>query len=140
MPSKNLFLFLSLLVFSFFCSGLLAQDSTSIKNKDSNIQHGQHFIDEDGDGYNDNAPDHDNDGVPNGLDPDWKKEQGQKGKRNRWRYIDLDGDGINDNIQDNQTMETADHRQGDEQRKGSSIGSQEKAGGEKQRKRKGPNH
>lgn len=49
------------------------------------------FVDEDGDGYNDNAPDHDGDGIPNGLDPDYKPGDRKKG------FIDLDGDGINDN-------------------------------------------
>ncbi|MBU0984265.1 MAG: hypothetical protein KKA42_10380 [candidate division Zixibacteria bacterium] len=34
---------------------------------------GSHFIDLDGDGFNDNAPDHDGDGIPNGLDEDWIK-------------------------------------------------------------------
>jgi hypothetical protein len=34
---------------------------------------GKKFVDVDGDGINDNAPDHDNDGIPNGLDPDWVK-------------------------------------------------------------------
>ncbi len=29
------------------------------------------FIDEDGDGYNDLAPDADGDGIPNGMDPDY---------------------------------------------------------------------
>jgi len=29
------------------------------------------FLDEDGDGYNDLAPDADGDGIPNGLDPDY---------------------------------------------------------------------
>ena len=89
-------IFIFILVFPF--SVLLAQDSTNTKTSD--IEHGQHFIDEDGDGYNDNAPDHDNDGIPNGLDPDWNKEKSQKGKRNRARYVDLDGDGINDNFQE----------------------------------------
>lgn len=49
------------------------------------------FVDKDGDGYNDNAPDHDGDGIPNGLDPDYKRGDRKKG------FIDLDGDGINDN-------------------------------------------
>ncbi len=31
------------------------------------------FIDENGDGINDRAKDHDGDGVPNGQDPDWAK-------------------------------------------------------------------
>lgn len=29
------------------------------------------FVDRNGDGFNDNAPDHDGDGIPNGHDPDW---------------------------------------------------------------------
>ena len=48
----------------------------------------QKFIDLDGDGFNDNAPDHDGDGIPNGLDPDWQKQDE--------KFVDLDGDGIND--------------------------------------------
>ena len=76
-----------------------AQDTTKTEQSEQNqikeqnqqqIQHGQNFVDEDGDGYNDNAPDHDGDGIPNGLDPDY---QG-RGKK----FVDLDGDGINDNI------------------------------------------
>lgn len=46
---------------------------------------GGNFVDLNGDGFNDNAPDHDGDGIPNGLDEDWVKhaEDGtgyQKGK------------------------------------------------------------
>ena len=33
------------------------------------------FVDENGDGINDLAPDHDGDGVPNGQDPDWVKNK-----------------------------------------------------------------
>ncbi len=33
------------------------------------------FIDEDGDGFNDLAPDADGDGIPNGLDPDYVRPQ-----------------------------------------------------------------
>ncbi len=55
-------------------------------------QHGKNFVDKNGDGYNDNAPDHDGDGIPNGLDPDYK---GPKLQRNK--FVDLNGDGINDN-------------------------------------------
>ncbi|MBX3007961.1 MAG: hypothetical protein KF816_08030 [Melioribacteraceae bacterium] len=55
-------------------------------------EHGKKFIDKNGDGYNDNAPDHDGDGIPNGLDPDFKGAKMQKNK-----FVDLDGDGINDN-------------------------------------------
>ncbi len=55
----------------------------------------QGFTDIDGDGYNDNAPDHDGDGIPNGLDPDWTKWNGRE-----MNYIDADGDGYNDNAPD----------------------------------------
>ena len=34
---------------------------------------GKNFVDLDGDGFNDNAPDADGDGIPNGLDPDYVK-------------------------------------------------------------------
>ncbi len=33
------------------------------------------FVDEDGDGICDGLRDHDNDGIPNGQDPDWTKPQ-----------------------------------------------------------------
>lgn len=49
------------------------------------IQHGYRFIDKDGDGYNDNAPDHDGDGVPNGVDSDYQGSKFKKGRGNR-RY------------------------------------------------------
>ena len=60
-----------------------------------NMQHGFHFVDKDGDGYNDNAPDHDGDGIPNGVDPDYQ------GSKNRFAgkkhgFVDENGDGIND--------------------------------------------
>jgi len=31
------------------------------------------FIDENGDGFNDNAPDHDGDGIPNRIDPEFRR-------------------------------------------------------------------
>jgi len=57
------------------------------------VAHGPNFVDEDGDGYNDNAPDHDGDGIPNGHDSDYVKPGTGPGPR---RFIDEDGDGIND--------------------------------------------
>ncbi len=36
---------------------------------------GHGFVDEDGDGINDLAPDHDGDGIPNGQDSDWVKNK-----------------------------------------------------------------
>ncbi|MBN2423680.1 MAG: hypothetical protein JXR46_03990 [Calditrichaceae bacterium] len=74
--------------------GILAQDSTQAQKPG---QHGPHFVDKNGDGYNDNAPDHDGDGIPNGIDPDYQRDQKLKAKK-RNRFVDLDGDGIDDNL------------------------------------------
>lgn len=73
-----------------------AQDTTQVKPNKK--QHQLKFVDKNGDGYNDNAPDHDGDGIPNGLDPDWLKSHNKK----RPAFRDLDGDGINDLIQNRQ--------------------------------------
>ena len=40
------------------------------------------FIDENGDGFNDLAPDHDGDGIPNALDEDWVRPQDGTGAGN----------------------------------------------------------
>lgn len=48
---------------------------------DNNVPCGKHFVDKNGDGYNDNAPDTDGDGIPNCLDPDFKKSMMHKGKK-----------------------------------------------------------
>lgn len=75
------------------------KQSTKIKTSDQSnqIKHGRQFVDKNGDGYNDNAPDHDGDGIPNGLDPDYLKLK-QRKKGSDLPYVDLDGDGINDNL------------------------------------------
>ncbi|MEJ2545700.1 MAG: hypothetical protein P8Y99_16675, partial [Calditrichaceae bacterium] len=57
------------------------------------------FVDENGDGYNDNAPDHDGDGIPNGRDEDYDGAKARKGNVNKG-FVDADGDGINDNAVD----------------------------------------
>ncbi len=75
-------------------------------------------MDEDGDGYNDNAPDHDADGIPNALDPDFagaRNGQGMPG------FVDLDGDGINDNVMNNR-------RGGRQNAAGSAVGQQSPQG------------
>jgi hypothetical protein len=59
------------------------------------VQHGPGFVDLNGDGINDNARDHDGDGIPNGQDPDYIRTN-----TNGKGFVDLDGDGINDNFQD----------------------------------------
>jgi hypothetical protein len=119
----------------FVTCGLYAQDSTKAAENERGNQHGIHFIDEDGDGYNDNAPDHDGDGIPNGLDPDWQKEK--KGKRNRWRFVDLDGDGINDNLQKKDGMDGLKEQMPLQQQSPSSIEGQETKGTAKQKRKKG---
>ncbi|MBA4406906.1 hypothetical protein C0389_06495 [bacterium] len=77
-----------------FFAILIAYSNISAQTKDPNppTQHGKGFVDKNGDGYNDNAPDHDGDGIPNGIDPDYT---GAKLQRNK--FVDLNGDGINDN-------------------------------------------
>ncbi len=42
------------------------------------------FIDEDGDGFNDLAPDADGDGIPNGQDPDYVKPGDGTGNQHKW--------------------------------------------------------
>jgi hypothetical protein len=57
------------------------------------------FVHEHDDCYNDNAPDHDNDGIPNGRDPDFNRGKA-KGRRWRNNFVDKNGDGYNDNAPD----------------------------------------
>ena len=93
------YVIIQIIIISLFSlSSIYAQDSVKTKNegneKEVQIKHGPKFVDEDGDGFNDNAPDHDGDGIPNGLDPDYKRP----GKEKKKKFVDLDGDGIDDNI------------------------------------------
>lgn len=41
------------------------------------------FMDQNGDGINDRMRDHDNDGIPNGRDPDWNRPEDGTGNKNR---------------------------------------------------------
>ena len=84
----------------FFISGAIIYGSTSADStfvnandtlsvKKDTLHHNRRisFIDKNGDGFNDLAPDHDGDGIPNGLDKDWRKMQGNKrGYRHRHRH------------------------------------------------------
>ena len=122
------------LIFFLFLSPIFAQDSTKTEKKEQDMEHQQHFIDLDGDGYNDNAPDHDGDGIPNGLDPDWLKLREEQ--RRQHRFVDLDGDGIDDNI----LMSDDEVKQGDgqnlnEQKNGSSLEKKSKELQQKQQKK-----
>jgi len=49
---------------------MLTSPATQAQTCDGN---GTNFVDLNGDGFNDNAPDHDGDGIPNGLDADYVK-------------------------------------------------------------------
>jgi hypothetical protein len=95
------------LVFSVF---VLAQETTKAKDVSkstsqvqkttidpSKIQHGRRFVDKDANGYKDNAPDHDNDGIPNGVDPDYAGAKNRSGKSGKG-FVDNNGDGVNDNL------------------------------------------
>jgi hypothetical protein len=82
----------------FLFSSVLAQDSTQVKGQFKN-SHRVGFVDADGDGYNDNAADHDGDGIPNGMDDDYTGAKNRWGKGSRG-FVDANGDGINDNAPD----------------------------------------
>jgi len=85
------------IIFFLLINSSVAQDTVRVRNENqqrekeqTKLQHGAQFVDEDGDGYNDNAPDDDGDGIPNGLDPDYQ------GKGKKKKFVDRDGDGIDD--------------------------------------------
>ncbi len=50
------------------------------------------FVDENGDGFNDLAPDADGDGIPNGLDPDYVKPEDGTGSQAKNQYGKLASD------------------------------------------------
>lgn len=64
--STNIFFLIFLMAGMVMVTSPNAQEQTCEGN-------GLKFIDLNGDGFNDNAPDHDGDGIPNGLDPDYIK-------------------------------------------------------------------
>nr|MEE4268085.1 hypothetical protein [Candidatus Krumholzibacteria bacterium] len=83
-------------------SGALAQDTDPVTNPGGGFGPGDgsgecQFIDEDGDGFNDLAPDHDGDGIPNGLDPDYVRPEDGTGAQNQYRFgvlVDVFGRGF----------------------------------------------
>jgi hypothetical protein len=92
-PMKMNFILISILAL-FSATSLFAQDTTRVRGQEQTQQQQTEFIDLDGDGFNDYAPDHDGDGIPNGLDPDYQALMKQKGEE----FVDLDGDGIDDRM------------------------------------------
>ena len=110
---KNLFAILTIAAI-FFAGNAFAQDSSQVQNQfrkgqrhqmhsmmqnQTNGQHVHGFVDANGDGYNDNAPDADGDGIPNGMDPDYVGSKMRNGNSGHG-FVDADGDGINDNALD----------------------------------------
>jgi hypothetical protein len=90
---KQKYLLLFVLIF-LICGSLSAQDTTQTKDQNPADTEKTKFVDLDGDGFNDYAPDHDGDGIPNGLDPDYQALRKHRGSE----FVDLDGDGIDDRI------------------------------------------
>lgn len=86
----------SLMVVAIFLSVNVVAQETS---PGQNIDHNAGFVDENGDGFNDNANDADRDGIPNGQDADYTGPKSRKGKNSKG-FVDADGDGINDNAID----------------------------------------
>ncbi len=80
--------------------GLVGMTATTLAQEaNPPVQHGPGFVDQNGDGYNDRAPDHDGDGIPNGMDPDYTGPKMRAG-RGAAGFIDENGDGVNDWAQD----------------------------------------
>lgn len=75
------------LMLGLFATAALAQDSDPVET-DSHGRGFCGFLDEDGDGFNDLAPDHDGDGIPNGLDPDYEKPEDGTGLMRQLRRED----------------------------------------------------
>ena len=97
----------------FLVGNLFAQDDTAQKNqyrKGNTNQVG--FIDDNEDGYNDNAADHDGDGIPNGMDTDYTGAKNRKGNSSKG-FVDGNGDGINDNAADHDGDGIPNGRDGD---------------------------
>ena len=100
---RLIFFFTLLLILPALCFRpyVFAQEDPAVTEDqvqtETQIQHGDMFVDENGDGYNDNAPDADGDGIPNGLDPDYTGSKVRAGNSGGC-FVDVDGDGINDNI------------------------------------------
>lgn len=84
-----------LMLISLLAVAAYAQDSDDPVAMPGNGNGVCQFIDEDGDGFNDLAPDDDGDGIPNGLDPDYVRPEDGTGNQFKWGLtIDLFGEGV----------------------------------------------
>ena len=88
----NLLLTVLVLMVGLMATASLAQDEGEGAEKPDNEPGKGHgvcqFVDEDGDGFNDLAPDADGDGIPNGLDPDYVKPEDGTGLQYKWGESD----------------------------------------------------
>ena len=89
---KHLISLAALLSLAFILT-IVSTENASAQNRPAN----RGFVDANGDGVNDNAPDDDGDGIPNGKDADYT---GTKLGTNGRGFVDENGDGINDNAPD----------------------------------------
>ncbi|MCK9996426.1 MAG: hypothetical protein KAH56_09150 [Candidatus Krumholzibacteria bacterium] len=80
---QPILILLAILLTVLLAAGANAQDKD---HGDGNGASMCRFIDEDGDGFNDLAPDADGDGIPNGLDPDYVKPEDGTGMMNSWAH------------------------------------------------------
>lgn len=119
--TKIIFLLVIVIAVGIFAAVVVKAEESQTDDTDTTdtIVHGPGLVDLDGDGYNDNAPDHDGDGIPNGQDPDWVQGAGNRrgalnhngwgrgygkgagrgmtGQGNGVRgFVDENGDGFND--------------------------------------------
>jgi hypothetical protein len=89
---RNLFLTALVLVMGLAATAALAQDDGEVTEPVETEPGSGHgicqFVDEDGDGFNDLAPDADGDGIPNGLDPDYVKPEDGEGMQYQWGLSD----------------------------------------------------
>lgn len=104
---RNLFPTFLVLVIGLLATAALAQDDGEDPGETEGPGQGHgvcQFIDEDGDGFNDLAPDADGDGIPNGLDPDFVKPEDGAGLQYGWGMGDEEfghfGEGAGDGAGD----------------------------------------
>lgn len=87
--NRSLLLTLLVILLGLSATAALAQDDGEVTEPQTGNGHGLcQFIDEDGDGFNDLAPDDDGDGIPNGMDPDYVKPEDGDGLAYQWGKLE----------------------------------------------------
>lgn len=80
---RNILMATVIALLSLLGTAVFAQDADPVEPGQGHGNGVCQFIDEDGDGFNDLAPDADGDGIPNGLDPDYVRPEDGTGSQNR---------------------------------------------------------